>query len=43
MGAAAGGIGALFGIGGGLVLVPGLTLLGGRPFHAAGGVSLVAV
>lgn len=43
MGAAAGGIGALFGIGGGLVLVPGLTLLGGLPFHAAVGVSLVAV
>jgi uncharacterized protein len=42
-GFAAGLIGALLGLGGGIILVPVLTLALGLPFSAAAGVSLVAV
>ncbi len=43
VGVAAGGLGALLGVGGGIILVPGLILLAGLPFHSAVAASLVCV
>ncbi len=43
IGLAAGSLGALLGIGGGAVLVPGLTLVAGLPLRSAVGASLVCV
>ncbi len=43
IGLAAGGFGALLGIGGGLIIVPALSLLAGLPLRAAVGTSLVCV
>jgi len=43
VGAAAGGLGALAGIGGGILVVPMLTLYFGLPIHQAIGISLLAV
>lgn len=43
VGAVAGAVGALLGVGGGVILVPALTLLLGFPLRAAVGVSLVCV
>lgn len=43
IGLAAGGIGALLGVGGGLIIVPALTLLAGLSLHAAIGTSLVCI
>lgn len=42
-GAVAGGLGALLGIGGGVILVPFLNLVMGLPFQAATGISLVTI
>jgi uncharacterized membrane protein YfcA len=43
VGVAAGGLGALLGVGGGVILVPGLILVAGLPFHSAVAASLVCV
>ena len=43
IGLAAGGFGALLGVGGGLIIVPALTLLAGLSLHAAIGTSLVCI
>jgi uncharacterized membrane protein YfcA len=43
LGAGAGGLGALLGVGGGVVLVPALVFLADLPFTAAVGTSLVCV
>jgi len=43
VGALAGGLGALLGVGGGVILVPGLIFLAGLPFHSAVATSLVCV
>jgi hypothetical protein len=43
LGAGAGILGALLGVGGGVILVPALILLAREPFHAAVGTSLVCV
>jgi uncharacterized membrane protein YfcA len=43
IGLLAGGLGALLGVGGGVILVPGLVLFGGLPFTAAVGTSLVCI
>ncbi|HEX9691049.1 MAG TPA: sulfite exporter TauE/SafE family protein [Gemmatimonadales bacterium] len=43
IGFTAGGIGALLGVGGGIILVPGLILAGGLPFTSAVGTSLVCI
>ncbi|MBI2402528.1 MAG: sulfite exporter TauE/SafE family protein [Gemmatimonadetes bacterium] len=43
VGLAAGGLGALLGVGGGLIIVPALSLLAGLSLHAAIGTSLVCI
>ncbi|MBK7594782.1 MAG: sulfite exporter TauE/SafE family protein [Gemmatimonadetes bacterium] len=43
LGAASGALGALLGIGGGVLLVPGLALIAGVPFRAAAAASLVCI
>jgi uncharacterized membrane protein YfcA len=43
VGFVAGGLGALLGVGGGIILVPGLILVAGLPFHSAVAASLVCV
>jgi uncharacterized membrane protein YfcA len=43
VGAAAGGLGALLGVGGGIILVPALVFISGLPIHSAVGTSLVCV
>lgn len=43
MGLLAGSFGAVLGVGGGIILVPGLILVAGLPFHGAVGASLVCV
>jgi uncharacterized membrane protein YfcA len=43
VGAVAGGLGALLGVGGGIILVPALLFISGLPIHTAVGTSLVCV
>ncbi len=43
VGLLAGGLGAVLGVGGGIILVPGLILVAGLPFHSAVAASLVCV
>jgi uncharacterized membrane protein YfcA len=43
LGAVAGGLGALLGVGGGIILVPALVFIAGLPIHSAVGTSLVCV